>query len=323
MNERAPAAGALRYGWAVAVGAAIGVVIAAGVLYLVNVLAGRPEPMVSVAAEPPGRAIPLSPMPVAATPPVYSPTTPPVPPTPEPLGPPAVEPPAADFPTPAVSSPEPAAGGAGEAPRGTICVDPGHPSETSDGCQAADGTSENHINWVVGQALRRILTDRGHRVVMTKSSENQRVTNRRRAEIANEALADLMIRLHCDTGGGRGFTFYYPDRPGTKDGVTGPPQAICDESGVVSTCLHAALATRLAGQLRDNGIKTDRQTAVGARQGALTGSIYARVPTVTIEMVFLSDAQDTAWIKSPANQERMALALTDGIERYLKAKAGG
>ena len=37
---------------------------------------------------------------------------------------------------------------------------------------------------------------------------------------------------------------------------------------------------RLAG-----GVKTDRQTAIGGKQGALTGSVFSEVPVVTVEML--------------------------------------
>jgi N-acetylmuramoyl-L-alanine amidase len=200
---------------------------------------------------------------------------------------------------------------------GTICIDPGHPSETSAGCTAADGTTENHVNWVIGNLLKDRLEARGHKVVMTKQREDELVTNRRRAEIANEANAHLLLRLHCDTGHGHGYTFYYADRPGRHGDDVGPPQAMCDESGKAAKALLAGMHDRLGDALHDNGIKTDRQTAVGAKQGALTGSIYARVPAVTIEMVFLSDRDDTQWIENKDHQHLMVEALTRGCERWL------
>ena len=203
---------------------------------------------------------------------------------------------------------------------GTICIDPGHPSETSDGCRAADGTTEIHVAWVMAGRLKDWLEARGHKVVMTKSSENQKVTNRRRAEIANEAGADLLLRLHCDTGGGHGYTFYYADRPGRHGDDVGPPQDICDASGRAARQLDAGVREKLGEALKDNGVKTDRQTAVGAKQGALTGSIYARVPAVTIEMVFLSNLDDTHWIEDHDHQADLAAAMGHGCEKWLAAK---
>jgi len=198
-----------------------------------------------------------------------------------------------------------------------LCIDPGHPSEVNDALTVQNGTTENHCNWVVALKLRPLLERAGCRVVMTKRAEREKVTNRRRAEIANASGAALMIRLHCDTGRGSGFCVYYPDAAGRHEGVAGPPAAVRRESRRAALALRAALAEGLKGDLRDNGAKTDRSTAVGGRYGALIGSIHARVPAVTVEMVFLSSKADAAFIKSEAGQQKLARALADGIRRYV------
>ncbi len=200
-----------------------------------------------------------------------------------------------------------------------ICIDPGHPSETSDGA-ASHGLSENRLNWQVAKRLEMRLKAQNIRVVLTKTSENQRVTNRRRAEIANGANAYkrpcvLFIRLHCDEGGGRGFTWYYPDRAGRKGDVVGPPRAVQLESRRATHILNEAMKPVLRGNLASNPIKTDAATFVGGKQGGvLTGSIYSRVPTALLEMCFINRAQDARFIASAVGQEKMALALATGIQ---------
>ena len=209
------------------------------------------------------------------------------------------------------------------APAPIICIDPGHPSETSDGA-ASRGLSENRLNWQVALRLKARLAKMGIASVMTKNSENQNVTNRRRAEIANGANAYkrpcvLFIRLHCDEGGGRGFTWYYPDRAGRKGGVVGPPREVQTESRRAVMILNEAMKPVLRGSLAPNPIKTDAATFVGGKQGGvLTGSIYSRVPTALLEMCFINRAADAHFIASTAGQEKMALALATGIQAYLK-----
>src|SRR5690606_21960624 len=66
-----------------------------------------------------------------------------------------------------------------------VCIDPGHPSETSAGANAG-GLSENRLNWNVSVRLAQKLNKAGIAWVSTKQSLNQKVTNKRRAEIANE-----------------------------------------------------------------------------------------------------------------------------------------
>lgn len=202
--------------------------------------------------------------------------------------------------------------------RTVVCIDPGHPSEVASGRNEQNGTNETAVAWAVATRLRDALEARGYEVVMTKSAEDELVRNRDRAEFANRAGADLMLRLHCDASQERGFAIYYPDRPGrTRDGAAGPNETVIEGSRRAARAIHAGMAEGLRGALQDNGVRTDYQTKVGREQGgALTGSIFSRVPVVTIEMVVLSDAQDAEFIKAEAGQRRMAEAIADGVTRF-------
>ena len=198
-----------------------------------------------------------------------------------------------------------------------ICIDPGHPSEVGNGTHGKR-TSEIHVAWATAQSLKKQLEKLGYRVVTTKSAEHEKVLNRRRAEIANEAHADLMIRLHCDgstrdASNGTGFTVYYPSQPGTIDGFSGPAASVIESSRTAATKIHATMREQLLGKLADDGLKSDLKTAVGAKQGALTGSIYSKVPVVLVEMVVLTNPRDEAFILSKKGQTAMVDALTAGV----------
>ncbi len=202
-----------------------------------------------------------------------------------------------------------------------VCIDPGHPSENNDGRELLNGLREVEVNWAVAQALRALLEENGYAVVLTKSSLLESVTNRRRAEIANEASADLMVRLHADSEGPSGFTIYYPRRQGTVKGVTGPSPAMIEASGRAAKAFHRGLKVKLGDTLQDNGIRGDEQTFIGEKQGALTGSIHSKVPTVLVEMVNLTKPADAAWIKQPTNQKIFAQGLLAGIAAVANSAA--
>jgi len=194
-----------------------------------------------------------------------------------------------------------------------VCIDPGHPSETARGA-SANGLVENHLNWVIAIKLANKLNAAGVRWVCTKQSENELVTNRQRADIANRAGAALFIRLHCDAGGGSGFAWYYPDRSARKYGVTGPSRQVQEWSREAAYTLNEAMRPVLRGELPANPIKTDAATGVGGKQGGvLTGSIFARVPTALIEMCFITNRRDARFIASQRGQDKMADALLVGI----------
>jgi N-acetylmuramoyl-L-alanine amidase len=200
-----------------------------------------------------------------------------------------------------------------------ICIDPGHPSEVNSGETVQNGTTEVQMCWDVGNRLERLIAqDSSLRNTKTRSAVKTLTTNRRRAEIANEAGATLMVRLHCDTGAGSGFAVYYPDRQGTTQGMTGPSQDVITKSRAAAEAMVGGLAGALQGKLNNNGIKGESVSYVGAKQGALTGSIFSKVPTITIEMVYLSNAADAAFIKSAEGQDLLARGLYEGIKTYVK-----
>ena len=194
-----------------------------------------------------------------------------------------------------------------------VCIDPGHPSENNDGRELLNGVREVEINWIVAQALQKLLEQNGYSVVLTKNSLGEYVTNRRRAEIANEAAADLMLRLHADSDGPSGFTIYYPRKQGQVKGVKGPSPIMIEASGRAAKAFHRGAAQELRQQLKDNGIKGDEQTFIGGKQGALTGSIFSTVPTLLIEMANLAKPDDAKWISQPDNQQKLAKALLAGV----------
>ena len=82
---------------------------------------------------------------------------------------------------------------------------------------------------------------------MTKSHEDEYVTNRRRAEIANAAKSDLFLRLHTDAASVRGFAIYYPNQQGRVEGRTGPSPLVIEASREAAELFHAGFAGGLKG----------------------------------------------------------------------------
>lgn len=205
-----------------------------------------------------------------------------------------------------------------------VCIDPGHPSEVNRATNVQNGLKEVEVVYDVALKLKALLEnpdDPIARVVMTRNfrgGTGKIVTNKKRAEIANEAGAALLLRLHCDSGKDSGFAIYYPDRVGkAKDGKTGPSKEVIADSGKAAKAFHAGMS-ELITDVKDNGVMGDSATYIGSKQGALTGSIYSKVPALTIEMVFLSNADDAKIIGSEEGQNMMAAALCGGVIRTLE-----
>jgi N-acetylmuramoyl-L-alanine amidase len=193
-----------------------------------------------------------------------------------------------------------------------ICIDPGHPSEVGRGTTGRR-ISEMALVWRVARDLAVTLQANGYNVVLTKSRETQFVRNRTRAEIANNAHARFMLRLHCDASSGTGFTVYYPDRQGVSHGVRGPSPEVLARSKAAAPVFHRTMASKLAGVFHDNGLQPDAKTAVGGKQGALTGSVFSKVPVVLVEMCVLTNPKDEELMLSRRGFAAMTEALAAAI----------
>lgn len=201
-----------------------------------------------------------------------------------------------------------------------ICIDPGHPSEVGRGTHGKKFT-EIQVVWRVAILLKQKLEADGYKVVMTKNSEEEYVRNKRRAEIANESHAALMVRLHCDAEGGHGFGTYYPSQQGRSQGMTGPSKQVIASSKVAAQKFHSAVIESLNGFVSDRGLMTDLQTAVGHKQGALTGSIFSKVPILLVEMLVLTNARDENLLSGQDGFERLAEALRAGVHAAVPLKS--
>ncbi|HVT11936.1 MAG TPA: N-acetylmuramoyl-L-alanine amidase [Fimbriimonadaceae bacterium] len=195
-----------------------------------------------------------------------------------------------------------------------VCVDPGHPSERNSGGAVVDGLREVDVNWKVARLVGVKLRARHIGVVFTKTRLDQYVTNRQRAAIANRSRCNLMVRIHADSGRRGGFGVYYPSHPGTALGKTGPSPQVIAASTHAARLFHLGVAEELRGQLPDDGLYGDDKSFVGRQQGALTASVFSQVPVVLIEIGFLDNPHDSQWLKVPANLDRMADAIVQGIE---------
>jgi N-acetylmuramoyl-L-alanine amidase len=83
-----------------------------------------------------------------------------------------------------------------------IVIDPGHGGEDGGDLdprasykRGPTGTREAHMNWRVAVLLKRLLDDAGAKVIMTRNGD-ETVSLSRRAQIANDASADLFISIH-------------------------------------------------------------------------------------------------------------------------------
>jgi N-acetylmuramoyl-L-alanine amidase len=170
------------------------------------------------------------------------------------------------------------------------------------------GVPEATVNWELALRVRDRLTELGARVVLTRTENaGWGPCIDRRAAVANEAGADLLLSLHADgaEASARGF---HVIRPGVRAGWT---DDIAAESGRAAVLVRDALVAAgipPATYIGSDGL--DERTDLGTLN-------RSDVPAVMLEAGNLRNAADAALLTGPRGQARVAAALARAVTDFL------
>ena len=225
---------------------------------------------------------------------------------------------------------EPGAGSEAFAPEGppgpralrVIVLDPGH-GGTDPGVMAG-GAVEKDLALALASMLRTELEHRlPARVVLTRNDDRE-ITADQRAEIANQARADLVLSLHFDGLPGpraRGATAYCPPstfvaaeagaRP--AGGETVPtPQAVVPVPWRDVALRHAvpsrSLADAILSALELRGLGPTR-----LRERLPSTLLGVNAPGLLLECATLTSPADRERVTQPAGLRDLAAAIADGV----------
>jgi len=166
------------------------------------------------------------------------------------------------------------------------------------------GLREAELNVRVALRLRRLLDRAGIRVVMTRTNTaGTSIGNVARAGIANRARAALFLRIHADGStdpATRGTHTLYPAlRRGWTDDIYARSKRA---AALVQAELGAALG------FPDRGLQ---------ERSDFTGFNWADVPTILVEMGFMTNPTEDRLLATAAYQQRAASGLCRGTLRFL------
>jgi N-acetylmuramoyl-L-alanine amidase len=191
----------------------------------------------------------------------------------------------------------------------------GRESETCDttGTETASGFTEASFTFDVATDLRADLIAAGATVVMTRQDNTgvgPCVTTR--AQILNNAHADVAIDIHADGGPtwGRGFAVLEPV-------ADGPNDPVISASLQFGADIRAALL-QTTPMPESNYDGTDGLVT----RDDLAGLNLTTVPKVLVECGNMPNPTDAALLTSPAVQQQLALAFTAAIMVFLTGQPG-
>lgn len=188
-----------------------------------------------------------------------------------------------------------------------VAIDPGH-GGWDPGAVGPGGVQEKTINLQIAKRLNRALLAAGLRTVMTRTEDvalgpDPGQDLARRAEIANEAGAAIILLIHNNAfdGNAHGTETYYWGTDSTNYSTEGRLLAQSVQRYLVA-----------ATGLMDRGI--DYWVRGGYSLAVLSA---ANMPGVLVEVAFIDNPVEAALLVDPAFQEKAAWGIARGALAYL------
>lgn len=217
-----------------------------------------------------------------------------------------------------------------------ILLDPGHGGRDP-GATGATGTLEKHVTLASALVLKATLEARGaYRVELTRAKDRF-VAPEDRADLARERGASLFLSLHADTlpdPSVRGAAVYTlakrasdPETealanrenglpPGSGTAMAGIAPEVSDILTSLATRENRAASSRAARQMISD-LERDIQVLPSPRRQANFIVLQAvGIPSVLIEMGFLSNPADEAALNDPGYRDKIARSVTRAIDAW-------
>ena len=191
------------------------------------------------------------------------------------------------------SSTEPVGPGSGEK----------KPKVSSGTAGVVTGTPESELVLAVALKLRDSLVSHGIQVVMTRTTQDINISNVQRAQLANDAGADLFVRIHADGS----------DNSATKGIHTLYPVSVKGWTDDIAAASKQAAALVQKELIAATGAK-DR--GLDARSD-MTGFNWSDVPVVLPEIGFMTNPDEDRLLATEAYQNKIVQGLTRAILSFL------
>jgi len=215
-----------------------------------------------------------------------------------------------------------------------IVLDPGH-GGADPGAIGKKGLKEKDVVFAIARDLKRILEERDKaRVVLTRKGDAY-LSLKDRTRFANSMEADLFVSIHANASTHRtvrGIETYYLDNTTDRAAIRLAKLENRSEGGRIDD-LHCILRDlRLSSNANESHILAQtlqraltaglRKKYSGIQDLGAKGNLFfvllgAHMPSVLVEVSFISNPSEEKRLRSAAYQRNIAQGIADGIEAYL------
>ena len=199
---------------------------------------------------------------------------------------------------------------AGHQSHGNSAQEPIGPGSTKTKAKVSSGTRgvatgkyEYELNLEVALKLKKALVEKGMTVYMVRETNEVDISNKERAQLANDVKADLSLRIHADgseNSSVQGFSVLVPG----GDFVS---QEVSSQSYAIGECMENALSKGIPNKSRGIVVRKD-----------LSGFNWSTVPAVLLEMGFMSNAEEDQRMSTETFQNDLVEAIVEALANYFK-----
>jgi N-acetylmuramoyl-L-alanine amidase len=178
----------------------------------------------------------------------------------------------------------------------SIVLDPGHGGADPGAVNDEFGLYERDLNLEIATRVAELLKDAGYSVVLTRDDNETELANSERGEIANACAAAVLVEIHLNAAEDPEINYshvFWGEKE--KDLAL----TLLMRQALVPLNIPAHEIDRF-----DNG-----------------GLLRAKMPSVLVEAVFLSNPEEARQLASGTRQEEIAQAITNGIISWMELTA--
>lgn len=194
-----------------------------------------------------------------------------------------------------------------------IVIDPGHGCYKTDsateldvGNVGATGLLEKDVSLVTSMYLKAYLQLSGATVIMTRNKDVGVMTLTSRADVANEANADLFISVHCNAS----------TSDSTKNGAIS-----YYFGGSTSTPVNPTLLSKRTTLATDisNGLSAETGAAnLGIANDSFTVLVKTVMPSTLVEIGYITNSKEEALMATTEYQNLCGKGIYKGILNYFE-----